>query len=435
MVTAERAANPHRAELLKTLRAALPGAAVAGAALVVALAIIVISLYRQPRDLVVSLVGLVVAALLVIAAILVNGPLGKIGVIAAVVFAAGAPALLLLGDKGVAGVAVAVLLVIAAEGARQSERAAVRRPPAVRIVGAGVGPSAHPVLLANPRSGGGTAERVALGDEAHRRGIEYVVVGPGDDLRRRAEEAVQRGADVLGMAGGDGSQALVAQVALAHDLGFVCVPVGTRNHFAKDLGLDLGDPIAALDAFADADEVRIDLGVVADRPFVNNVSFRVYAMIVSTEGYREKKPETAWQVLPTVVGPDADSIDLQFTGPDGRPRIGFQIITVSNDPYHFTADSRFGSRERLDRGVLGIAAARAGEGDDFLAFATGWWAGQRDRSEAWLQWEASEFEIGAAGPIPAGVDGEALVFDPPVRLLSLPGALRVRLPTTRRAAA
>ena len=133
--------------------------------------------------------------------------------------------------------------------------------------------------------------------------------------------------------------------------------------------------------------------VVADRAFVNNVSFGVYAMIVSTEGYREKKPETAWQVLPTVLGPDAGPIDLQFTGPDGRPQNGFQIITVSNDPYHFTADSRFGTRERLDRGVLGIAAARAGKGDDFLAFASGWWAGQRDPSGAWLQWEASEFEM------------------------------------------
>ena len=89
------------------------------------------------------------------------------------------------------------------------------------------------------------------------------------------------------MAGGDGSQALVAQVALAHDLAFVCVPVGTRNHFAKDLDLDPGDPLGALDAFGDAEEIRIDLGLVADRVFVNNVSFGVYAMIVGTAGYRE----------------------------------------------------------------------------------------------------------------------------------------------------
>ncbi len=300
--------------------------------------------------------------------------------------------------------------------------------------GARVGPSTHPVLLANPKSGGGTAERVALADEAIRRGIEYVVLGPGDDLRRRAEGAVQRGADVLGMAGGDGSLALVAQVAQAHDLGFVCVPVGTRNHFAKDLGLDPGNPIAALDAFGPAEEVRIDLGLIADRVFVNNVSFGVYAMIVGTEGYRENKPVTAWQVLPSVLGPEAGPLDLSFAGPDGQERTGFQFILASNDPYRFTADSRFGSRERIDLGVLGIAAARAGEREDFPVFAEAWWAGQRHPSGAWLEWEASEFEVRSPGPIPVGVDGEALKFDPPVRLRSLPGTLRVRVPTGVRTA-
>jgi diacylglycerol kinase family enzyme len=428
----ERATNLHRGELLTTLRAALPGLGVAVAAFVLALATIVVSLFGQPLDLVVSLAGLVVATCLAIAAVLAVGPIRTIAVIAAFASAALTPWLLLLTGEPASAVVVVLLLGVAAEGARRAVRAAIHRPPAARIPGARVGPSTHPVLLANPRSGGGTAERVALADEAHRRGIEYVVLGPGDDLQRRAEEAVQRGADVLGMAGGDGSQGLVAQVALAHDLAFVCVPVGTRNHFAKDLGLDPGDPVAALDAFGDAEEIRIDLGLVADRVFVNNVSFGVYAMIVGTAGYRENKPVTAWQVLPSVLGPEAGPVDLRFTGPDGRERTGFQLILVSNGPYRFTADSRFGSRERMDLGVLGIVAARAGEGDDFPAFAAAWWAGQRDSSGAWLQWEASEFEVRSAGPIPAGVDGEALVFDPPLRLRSLPGPLRVRVPATAR---
>lgn len=143
-------------------------------------------------------------------------------------------------------------------------------------------------------------------------------------------------------------------------------------------------------------------------------------MIVGTAGYRENKPVTAWQVLPSVLGPEAGPVDLRFRGPDGREHTGFQLILVSNDPYRFTADSRFGSRERMDLGVLGIVAARAGEGDDFPAFAAAWWAGQRDSSGAWLQWEASEFEVRSAGPIPAGVDGEALMFHSPLRLRSLP---------------
>ncbi len=429
-----RAANPHRAELLSSVRAALPGLVVSVVAFTVACAILVASFFHRPIDLVVSLACIVLAASLAIVATSAGGLIGKIAVIAALAFAVVSPLLLLLRGEPAGAVVVALLFAIAAEGARRSVRTAVHRPPAVHSPRARVGPSAHPVLLANPKSGGGTAQRVALGDEASRRGIEYVVLGPGDDLRLCAEGAMQRGADVLGMAGGDGSQALVAQVAQANDLGFVCVPAGTRNHFAKDLGLDPGDPVGALDAFGAAEEVRIDLGLVADRPFVNNVSFGVYAMIVGTEGYRENKPVTAWQVLPSVLGPEAEPLDLCFAGPDGREHTGFQFILVSNDPYRFTADSRFGSRERIDLGVLGIAAARAGAGDDFADFAAAWWAGRRHPSEAWLEWEASEFEVRSPGPIPVGVDGEALRFDSPVRLRSMPGTLRVRVPTTGRTA-
>jgi len=423
VVSVEGTTNPHRAELLKTLRAARPGLVVAVAAAVVALAVIVISLYRQPLDLVVCLVSLLLATSLAMTASLATGLIRTIAAAAAAAFVFVTLSLILRRDEPASALGIVILLGVATDGARRAVRTAVDRPAAVRLRGRRVAPSTHPVLLANPRSGGGTAEKVALADEASRRGIEYVVLEPSDDLERRAEEAVRRGADVLGVAGGDGSQGQVAQVALAHDLAFVCVPVGTRNHFAKDLGLDPGDPVGALDAFGEADEVRIDLGLVADRVFVNNVSFGVYAMIVGTDGYRERKPETAWQVLPDVLGPEAGPVDLRFTGPDGREQTGFQLVLISNDPYHLTADSRLGSRARLDLGVLGIVAARAGEGDDFLAFATGWWAGRRDPSGAWMQWEAPEFEVRSAGPIPAGVDGEALVFDPPVRLRSLSGRL------------
>ena len=91
------------------------------------------------------------------------------------------------------------------------------------------------------------------------------------------------------MAGGDGSQALVASIAVEHDLPFVCVSAGTRNHFALDLGLDRRDPRQSVYAFRDAIERRVDYATVNDRFFVNNVSLGVYATIVQQEGYREAK--------------------------------------------------------------------------------------------------------------------------------------------------
>ena len=128
--------------------------------------------------------------------------------------------------------------------------------------------------------------------ECRLRGIEPVVLGPGDDLVALAEAAAAGGADVIGMAGGDGSMSLVAGVAARHGVPMVVVPAGTRNHLAMDLGLDRGDVVGALDAFGAAVERAVDLGDVNGRPFVNNVSLGLYAQIVRSPEYREAKVET-----------------------------------------------------------------------------------------------------------------------------------------------
>ena len=135
-----------------------------------------------------------------------------------------------------------------------------------------------PVLLMNLKSGGGKAERFRLVDLCRQRGIEPVVLHPGDDLRQLAQDAVARGADLLGMAGGDGSQALVASVASQHRIPFVVVPAGTRNHFALDLGLDRDDVRRrARRVPRTASTPRWTSAEVNGRVFVNNASMGVYA--------------------------------------------------------------------------------------------------------------------------------------------------------------
>ncbi len=109
------------------------------------------------------------------------------------------------------------------------------------------------------------------------------------------------------MAGGDGSQALVATVADRRDIAHVCIPAGTRNHFALDLGLDRDDVVGALDAFTDGAERRIDLAQVNDRVFVNNASLGVYAKVVQSDAYRDAKLETWTGMLPDLLGPRCDA--------------------------------------------------------------------------------------------------------------------------------
>ena len=177
----------------------------------------------------------------------------------------------------------------------------------------------HPVLLCNPWSGGGKVEKFRLAELATEFGVEVIMLDRGLDLEELARDAVARGADCLGMAGGDGSQALVASIAVEHDLPFVCVSAGTRNHFALDLGIDREDPRLSLDAFRDGIERRIDYATVGDRLFVNNVSLGIYATIVQQEGYREAKAETTRAVLPEMLdAPKSRSTSSSPTRTTGR---------------------------------------------------------------------------------------------------------------------
>jgi diacylglycerol kinase family enzyme len=291
-----------------------------------------------------------------------------------------------------------------------------------------VGAAGSAVLIINLKSGGGKAERFDLAAHARRRGVEPVVLQPGDDLLELAERAIARGAQVLGMAGGDGSQALVATVAARHDIAHVCVPAGTRNHFALDLGLDRDDVVGALDAFTDGIERRIDLARVNDRVFVNNASLGVYAKVVQSDAYRDAKLETWTGMLPDLLGPDGEPIDLEFTAPDGSRCDDAPLVLVSNNPYLLASFAGAGTRERIDTGQLGVLAARVRSATDVSKLVALELVGQVGRFPGLLSWSAPEFEVRSNGPVEVGLDGEALVLDPPLRFTSLPGALRVRLP-------
>jgi diacylglycerol kinase family enzyme len=390
-----------------------------------------------------ALVGIVrhlAAVLLTVAALLVcvtagwyavsrRGPVRAAALIVMITALAGLVAGLLFADLSVIRlILLIVAAVVSVASARYALRAAAGGPASGPRLAAARRPR-HPVLIMNLKSGGGKAERFGLADECRKRGIEPIVLRPGDDLLELAEDAVARGADVIGMAGGDGSQALVATVASRRDIPHVCVPAGTRNHFALDIGLDRDDVVGALEAFADGVERRIDLAAVNGRIFVNNASLGLYAKVVESPEYRDAKLKTAASMLPDLLGPDAVPLDLRFTGPDGADYPTAHLILVSNDPYQLDQlGGGAGMRERLDRGVLGIVAARISDAAAARRLAALNAARQLRRFPGWQEWSAASFRVGSGAPLEIGIDGEALVMDPPLIFQSLPGALRLRLP-------
>jgi diacylglycerol kinase family enzyme len=325
--------------------------------------------------------------------------------------AAAAAGVLLVGAVVLVGVEGRVLEDALVLAALVLALAAARR---VFVVHASLPAASSPeraVLFYNPKSGGGKAERFQVAREARARGVEPVELHLGDDLATLVHDAIANGADAVGVAGGDGTQAIVAAIASERGLPYVCVPAGTRNHFALDLGVDRDDVVGALDAFTNGRERVVDLAEVNGRVFVNNVSLGVYAEAVQQEGYRDAKLRTIAQTMPTVLGPDGDTLDLRFTGADGRERKTGAVVLVSNDPYRLGRAIASGTRPRLDAGVLGITVLQAGAG--------------RNGEKRVEQWTAPSFEVSSDGPVAAGIDGEALKLEPPLRFRTRPQALRV----------
>jgi len=302
-----------------------------------------------------------------------------------------------------------------------------RQPPPLWTTGSPDpgGAPRRPWLLVNPRSGDGKAGRVGLVEAARGMGVRVHVLEAGDDPAALARAAVEGGADAVGVAGGDGSMGLVAAVAVEAGVPFVCVPSGTRNHFAGDLGLDRGDPVAALAAFA-GPERRVDVATVGDRVFVNNVSLGAYADLVADPRYRAGKLATAHAVLPASLRGERELLRVDLRDAAGREHPDVLVLLVACNAYELN-----GVRERMDGGVLQVSALRARTGAALAGLATRTLArgGRAPAGTGWAQWTTTVLRVEAPLPqLPAGIDGEAATLAAPLEFRVLPRALRVLVP-------
>jgi diacylglycerol kinase family enzyme len=345
---------------------------------------------------------------------------------AALALAVGAPLAVLVVFVAQRLLWVALLALAIWVVATLAARAALRPDPSVWAWPVVDAPDAHrPFVIMNPRSGGGKVTRFGLQQKAESLGAEVALIDrPGTDVQQLARDALGRGADLLGVAGGDGTQALVAQVAAEHDVPFLVISAGTRNHFALDLGLDREDPTRCLDALRDGVEARIDLGEINGRPFVNNASFGGYAEIVDNPAYREDKRGTTLDALPDLL---SGRRGAQLTGNvDGLVIDSPQALLVSNNPYEANDLAGMGRRARLDQGVLGVISLRV----ESARQAVGLLRGAHRRGMLLAQ--GHEVIVSSAAPtIPVGIDGESVHLSTPVSCTVRPGALRVRLPRLR----
>ncbi len=399
-------------------------------ALATEVVVVVLGLHGQLARLPAAVVLLLVATVCGWFGVTRRGLLRRLGVVVAVVAASLFAVVVLTAEAH--GLMLLVVLALSAcsvgltRYALRRDRRSIR---ALQAPGTPVEPARHGVLIVNPKSGGGKATRFELADAARRRGIEVVVLEPGSDLLQLAESAADRGADVIGIAGGDGSQGLAASVAMRRDVALVCIPAGTRNHFALDLGLDRDDVVEALDAFGHAVERRIDLAEVGGRVFVNNVSLGIYAKIVHSPEYRDAKRETTAKYLPDLLGPGAQPYGMKFTDTAGAVHDSAELIQVSNNPYALSRIAGFGTRPRLDTGTLGVSAVELRGAADLSRLLAAEAAGRLRRVRGYSEFVCTTFTVESDRPVEAAIDGEAVLLHPPLEFRTLPGVLRVRIPT------
>ena len=185
-----------------------------------------------------------------------------------------------------------------------------------------------------------------------------------------------------------------------------------RNHFAFDVGVDRHDLIGALDAFTGGVEREIDMAEVNGRTFVNDASVEIYGDAVSRPACRYAKVRTLLGTAAEVMRPSAEAPALDPVDDLGREHRDLVVVLVSNNPYALDRPLVRGTRPTLGGGQLGIVVVDV-PGDS-----------PRPPGQAW---SAPRLVVGAPEPVHAGIDGEAVDLDPPLRFAIRPVGLRIRI--------
>jgi diacylglycerol kinase family enzyme len=255
------------------------------------------------------------------------------------------------------------------------------------------------------------------------------VLQEGEDAAELARRAADQGAEALGMGGGDGSLAPVASVALERDLPFVCIPLGTRNHFARDLGIRLDDPLAAPAAFRGW-ERRVDVGKVGERVFLNNVSLGLYASFVHDPERKTRNRFVAFmRMAPAALGRGRTPLDVSFEVEGKREHHAALVVLVANNGYEVETLAEMGERAQLDEGLVHAYVIEAVSRRALLGLLAKAAMGDFAETEGLVEWAAPRLTVDLPEHrIHAAIDGEPAVLEPPLEFAVEPRALRVLVP-------
>lgn len=293
-------------------------------------------------------------------------------------------------------------------------------------------------VVLNAGSGDGSAEKAAdLLEQiftAAGRELRVVMLKPGVDLQQELDTAITDGVGVVVAGGGDGTVSSVANVIAGRDVTLGVLPLGTLNHFARDLGI----PIALEDAvrvILAGHTMQVDIGEVNGRLFLNNSSVGLYPRIVQLrERYRasgiEKWIVAAWATLRVTRKHKALRMKIAAAGAEVVRTT--PLIFIGNNEYRM-AGFDAGSRDTVCAGKLALYVVE--ESGRWRLFRLVWriLAGTATESGALAMATATAATIDVPfadhiTQLPVAVDGEVTTLELPLRYSIRPGALRVIVP-------
>lgn len=293
--------------------------------------------------------------------------------------------------------------------------------------------SSHAVVIVNAGSGAGGRDAMAATIEeafkAH--GMDAAVVPvPGGEVRAAATRAVSGGASLVVAGGGDGTISTVASAVVGSTATLGVLPLGTLNHFAKDLHIPI-DMDGAVRTIAAGHSIAIDVGELNGRPFINNASIGLYPRLVWEREKERRGGHRKWVAVAMATGRlwrHYRRVRVVVRTDDEHRIVRTPFVFVGNNEYQLDG-MQLGGRQRLDRGCLHVCMAPGMTRVELLRVLLAAFTGRlrgEDRLESVItsavSIEARRRRIGVS------LDGEVSIGRTPLSFRIRPGALRVLVP-------
>ena len=290
-------------------------------------------------------------------------------------------------------------------------------------------------VIINGEAGSGHDDAVAgrLRDQFAANGMEATIVlaRGGKDMVAAARAAVAQGVPMVAGGGGDGTQNAVAAELVGTGIPYGVLPMGTLNHFAKDLGIPL-DLEGAVRTIATGTPKQVDVGQVNGQVFLNNSSLGLYPDIVRDREKQQSRlgrgkwPAALWATVSALRRYPFLSVRMQADATRLARRTPF--VFIGNNEY-IMEGLAIGARSRLDAGTLSMYVAQRPGRLGLLRFALRALIGGLKEERDFDVLLAQDMTIETRHKhLHVAFDGEVEKMTTPLHYRVRPGALTVMVP-------